>query len=217
MSLRHASCVVFLACLAAGSLGAAEIVFADGRIWSDVRILSESPTSLIVMHGNAVETVHAADLTAECRTALRLQVPAAEAYVAPRMTPPRVPLAAARPPEPARESSEPAFTMAPSVVREPASVVAVDPWIAVTEIWLDGRIIVRAGDGAFVRADGPPSEGRRRPDVGWLEGTVYIHPDARLHATVRDTPVSGRVVAAGEIRHQGGDGVVHVVAAYRLY
>jgi hypothetical protein len=162
---------------------------------------------------------------------LRLRLPTEDELAARPSAAPRAPEEALRLEEPverpivlrpavAMDSSDqprPVPVAAPVTVREPATVVALDPWIAVAEIWIDGRIVLRAGGGAFVRADGPPSDGRRRPDVGWLEGMIYLQPDSRLNATVRDTPVSGRVVPAGEIRHEGGDGVVHVVAAYRLY
>lgn len=50
-----------------------------------------------------------------------------------------------------------------------------------------------------------------------MQGTVFIHEDNRLNATYRDAPVAGRLVPAGEYRYTDSNGVVHVMAAYRLY
>jgi len=68
-----------------------------------------------------------------------------------------------------------------------------------------------------VQGDGPPDIDSRRPGRGWVQGTVFIHEDNRLNATYRDAPVAGRLVPAGEYRYTDSNGVVHVMAAYRLY
>ncbi len=60
---------------------ATDLVFADGSTWTDVKIVSQEPTSLIVLHGGAVETVHAAQLTPACTAALKLRLPTEEELV----------------------------------------------------------------------------------------------------------------------------------------
>jgi len=218
---------------------AVDLEFADGTSWTGVRIVSGEPTSLIVLRSGAVETVHAAQLSEACRAALNLRLPTeaertalaaagqrardeAEKREQQRLAlAERARLAATSAAVTAVDrvpgTGEAARETPAAPVREPSSIVPIDPWGAVTEIWLDGRIVARAEGGALVRADGPPSQGRRSSDHGWLEGLVFIQPDRRLIATTRDTPVFARVVPAGERHITGGDGAVRIVAAYRLY
>lgn len=217
---------------------AADLVFADGRTWTDVKIVSQEPTSLIVLRGGAVETVHAAQLTPACMAALKLRLPTeeevaeraaaekkAEAEAANRQEQLKQLEAeqavyAARVEAERKERERAVAEMRASqpqtarVVQEPSAIVPFSPW-SHAEIWIDGRILSRVGKGAIVQVDGTPSSGGR--GRGWIEGTIYLHEDNRLNATSRGTPVNGRVVPAGEYRYTNSNGVVHVMAAYRLY
>lgn len=222
---------------------ATDLVFADGRTWTDVKIVSQEPTSLIVLHGGAVETVHAAQLAPECMAALKLRLPTeeelAERAAAEKKSEAE---AAGRQQQLKQLEAEQAVYAARvelekkerervvaegqanqpkdvPVVREASGIVpeSPDPWSRITEIWIDGRLLSRVGKAGIVQANGPPTAGSRQPGRGWVQGTVFIHEDNRLNATYRDAPINGRVIPAGEYRYTDSNGVVHVLAAYRVY
>jgi len=222
---------------------AVDLVFADGRSWMDVKIVSQEPTSLIVLHGGAVETVHAAQLTPECMAALKLRLPteaelavraAAEKRVSEEAATRQAQLKqleaeqtvyAARVELEKKERERAVAEMrtsqpqATQVVRESSSVVpeVSDIWARVTKIWIEGRLPGRVGKAGIVRGSGPPTGGSRTSGRGWVQGTAFIHEDNRLNATYRDAPINGRVIPAGEYRYTDSNGVVHVMAGYRLY
>ena len=222
---------------------AADLVFADGKTWLEVKIVSQEPTSLIVLHHGAVETVHAAQLTPECMAALKLRLPTAEELAARAAADERAREEVARRQEQLKqlEAEQAVYaarveletkerervaaelrTSQPQdapVVRETSGVVSEspDPWSRITEIWIDGRLLSRVGKAGIVQANGPPTAGSRHPGRGWVQGTVFIHEDNRLNATYRDAPINGRVIPAGDYRYTDSNGVVHVMAAYRMF
>ncbi len=68
--------------------------------------------------------------------------------------------------------------------------------------------------GAIVQGDGMP--GRPFGDFCWVMGVCYIAPSSKLNATTAGSPISGRIVPAGEYRYNDSQGVIHVLRAWRF-